>query len=93
MKAQLNEVRGFEWFSFEDLLSNLHSFMNTILEPFVSLKVTDGSTNSTVTSSSKAESRVTEDKDAKSSTEPGPASEEAISEFIAQVRNLVKYVK
>lgn len=66
--------------------------MNAILEPFVSLKVTDGSTNSAVTSSSKAESRVREDKDAKSSTEPGRASEEAISEFIAQVRNLVKYV-
>ncbi|KAL8156625.1 biotin carboxyl carrier protein of acetyl-CoA carboxylase, chloroplastic-like isoform X1 [Apium graveolens] len=55
-------------------------------------EVTDGSTNSAATSSSKAESRVTEDKDAKSSTEPGPASEEAISEFIAQVKNLVKLV-
>ncbi|KAK1402898.1 Biotin carboxyl carrier protein of acetyl-CoA carboxylase [Heracleum sosnowskyi] len=55
-------------------------------------EVADGSSNSAATSSSKAESQVTEDKDAKSSTEPGPASEEAISEFIAQVKNLVKLV-
>nr|XP_017223746.1 PREDICTED: biotin carboxyl carrier protein of acetyl-CoA carboxylase 1, chloroplastic-like isoform X1 [Daucus carota subsp. sativus] len=92
VKAQFNEVRGFEWFSFEDLLSNIHSFMNTILEPFVALKVADGSTNSAVTSSSKAESHVTEDKDVISSSEPNPASEESISEFIDQVKNLVKLV-
>lgn len=65
--------------------------MNTILEPFVALKVADGSTNSAVTSSSKAESHVTEDKDVISSSEPNPASEESISEFIDQVKNLVKY--
>ncbi|WOH15318.1 hypothetical protein DCAR_0934855 [Daucus carota subsp. sativus] len=55
-------------------------------------EVADGSTNSAVTSSSKAESHVTEDKDVISSSEPNPASEESISEFIDQVKNLVKLV-
>lgn len=66
--------------------------MNKILEPFVALKVADGSTNSVATSSSKAELRVTENKDDNSSSEPDPTSEESISEFIAQVKNLVRYI-
>lgn len=55
-------------------------------------EVADGSTNSVATSSSKAELRVTENKDDNSSSEPDPTSEESISEFIAQVKNLVRLV-
>lgn len=95
VKAQLNEVRVSEWYSFEDLLSNLHSFVYKLLEPFLAFKVAHESSNAAPTSSNKIQVPATEAKGAEPSSEHSPAplaSEESVSEFIAQVKNLVKYV-
>lgn len=88
VKAQLNEVRFFQWFSLGVLFSNFRSFLDMLLEPSVAFKVVDGSAKPTT-----SEVPTTEAKDANSSdqTSPGPlASEESVSEFIAQVASLVK---
>ena len=91
VKAQLNEVRFSQWFSLEDLFSSFRSFMNTFFEPSVAFKVAvDGPSNAdSAAPSTKSELHGTEAIDAKPSTEPS-ASEESISEFIAQVSSLVK---
>ena len=88
VKTQLNEVRSFQWFSFVDLFSNFCSFLDMLLEPFLAFKVVDGKATPT-----KSEVPAVEAEDAKSSNKPSPAalaSEESISEFIAQVASLVK---
>lgn len=88
-KAQLNEVRSLQWFSLVDMFSNIRSFSNMLLESSLAFKVVDGS----ATPSKSEEVPAAEAKDAKSPNKPSPAalaSEESISEFIAQVASLVK---
>ncbi|KAK9292220.1 hypothetical protein L1049_020182 [Liquidambar formosana] len=96
VKAGLNEVRFFRWYSFEDLFSNFRSFLDMLLEPSVAFKVAaDGSSNAAATPPTKSEVPAVEAKDAEPSDEPSPAalaSEESISEFISQVASLVKLV-
>lgn len=91
VKAQLNEVRFFQWFSFEYLFSNFCSFLDMVLGSPVSFKVAiDGSSNASATPPTKSEA---EAKDAKPSNElsfSNLASEESVSEFITQVASLVK---
>lgn len=54
-RAQLNEVSFFQLFSLEDLLSNFHSFVETLLEPYVASKVAfDGPSNAAVDEPSNA---------------------------------------
>ncbi|XP_042989727.1 biotin carboxyl carrier protein of acetyl-CoA carboxylase, chloroplastic-like isoform X1 [Carya illinoinensis] len=96
VKAQLNEVRFFQWFSLEDLFSNIHSFLDTLLASSFSFKVgVDGSSNAAATHPpTKSEVVAPEAKDANPSNDPSGAlaTEESISEFIAQVSSLVKLV-
>ncbi|KAK2974292.1 hypothetical protein RJ640_016778 [Escallonia rubra] len=88
VKTQLNEVRFSQWFSLEDLFSDFRSFMNMLFEPSVAFKVAvDGSSNAAPTPSTKSD-----DKPTNEASPAALASEESISEFIAQVANLVKLV-
>lgn len=94
MKAQLNQVSHFEWFFLEDLFSNFRSFLDMLLEPFVPFKVSvDGSSNDAATPPATSEVQALEAKDSKPANEPSrpvSATEESISEFMAQVSSLVK---
>ncbi|KAI5555008.1 hypothetical protein BDE02_19G052200 [Populus trichocarpa] len=96
VKAQLNEVSFFQWFSLEDLFSNFCSFLDKLLGSSVAFKVAvDGSSNAAASTLAKSEVPLQEAKDAKPSNEPSPpslATEESISEFISQVSSLVKLV-
>ncbi|KAL7109609.1 hypothetical protein ACP275_06G185100 [Erythranthe tilingii] len=97
VRAQLNEVRFSPWILFEELFSNFRSFVETLLEPSVELKVAvDGSPKAAASTTVKSEGSPVEAKNVKSSNElPPPAalrSEESISEFISQVSSLVKLV-
>ncbi|KAK7855321.1 biotin carboxyl carrier protein of acetyl-coa carboxylase 1 [Quercus suber] len=96
VKAQLNEVRFFQWFSLEDLFSNIHSFLDMLLEsPFAFKDGVGGSSNASSTPPAKLEAVTSEAKDAKPSNDHSfgaLAREESISEFIAQVSSLVKLV-
>ncbi|KAL5769644.1 hypothetical protein ACOSP7_013798 [Xanthoceras sorbifolium] len=96
VKAQLNEVRLFQWFSLVDLFLNFRSFLDMLLGSSVALKVAvDGSSNDATMSPNKSELPSVEAKDAKMSNEPSPAAsatEESISAFISQVASLVKLV-
>nr|ASZ00180.1 biotin carboxyl carrier protein subunit [Monsonia emarginata] len=90
VRAQVNEVRFFQWFSLENLVSNLNSFSDMFFGSSVASKVAvDGSSNS-ATTSTKSEVPQLEAKD----VEPSEAlpTEDSISEFIAQVASLVKLV-
>lgn len=94
VKAQLNEVRFFQWFPLEDLFSNIHSFLDMLLESPFAFKVgVGGSSNASSTPPAKLEAVTSEAKDAKPSNDHSfgaLAREESISEFIAQVSSLVK---
>ncbi|KAB5512360.1 hypothetical protein DKX38_029388 [Salix brachista] len=91
VKAQLNEVSFFQWFSLEDLFSSFRSFLDKLLGSSVAFKVAvDGSSTP-----SKSEVPLQEAKEANPSNEPSPpslATEESISEFLSQVSSLVKLV-
>ncbi|XP_065875615.1 biotin carboxyl carrier protein of acetyl-CoA carboxylase, chloroplastic isoform X1 [Euphorbia lathyris] len=93
VRAQLNEVRFFQWFSIEDLFSNFQSFVESILGSSVAFKVAvDGSSNASASPPIKSE---ISSKDAKLSDKPSApvlATEESISQFITQVSSLVKLV-
>lgn len=93
VRAQLNEVRFSQWFSFEELFSNFRSFVETFLEPSVAFKVAvGGSANAAATTPVKSEISSAA-KDVKNSVESPPptlASEESLSEFFTQVASLVK---
>lgn len=95
MKAQLNEVSFFDWFSLEDTFSNFRSLVdNTLSGSSVSFKVAmDGSSNAAAAPANKLDAKAPEAKDGKSPNEPTPsvlATEESVSEFISQVASLVK---
>ncbi|CAK9181004.1 unnamed protein product [Ilex paraguariensis] len=94
VRAQLNEVRFFQWVSLEDIFSKFRYFMDKLLEPSIAFKVTvDGSSNGATTPSAKSEVPALDTNDSKPSNELVAAamgSEESISEFITQVANLVK---
>ncbi|KAM7273231.1 hypothetical protein ACFE04_027895 [Oxalis oulophora] len=97
VKAQLNEVSSFQWFSLEDLFTKSRSFLDMLLGSSVPLKVSvDGSSNAAPTPPSKSEApSAVGAKDEKSSDESSPptlATEESISEFINQVSSLIKLV-
>ncbi|KAF9661385.1 hypothetical protein SADUNF_Sadunf19G0063300 [Salix dunnii] len=96
VKAQLNEVSFFQWFSLEDLFSSFRSFLDKLLGSSVAFKVSmDGSSNAAVSTPSKSEVPLQEAKDANPSNEPSPpslATEESVSEFLSQVSSLVKLV-
>ncbi|TXG48822.1 hypothetical protein EZV62_024697 [Acer yangbiense] len=93
VKAQLNEVRSFQWFSFVDMFSNFRTFLDMLFGSSVAFKVAvDGSSNVASTSPNKSELPSVEAKDAKTLNEPSSATEESISEFISQVSSLVKLV-
>ncbi|XP_048232973.1 biotin carboxyl carrier protein of acetyl-CoA carboxylase, chloroplastic isoform X3 [Ricinus communis] len=92
VKAQLNEVRFFQWFSLEDLFSN---FLDMLLGSSVVKVAVDGSSNAAASTSTKSEVPLQDPKDANPSNEtssPALVSEESISEFISQVASLVKLV-
>ncbi|KAK3229181.1 hypothetical protein Dsin_001062 [Dipteronia sinensis] len=93
VKAQLNEVRSFQWFSFVDMFSNFRSSLDMLFGSSVAFKVAvDGSSNVASTSPNKSELPPVEAKDAKTLNEPSSATEESVSEFISQVSSLVKLV-
>ncbi|XP_012085781.1 biotin carboxyl carrier protein of acetyl-CoA carboxylase 1, chloroplastic isoform X1 [Jatropha curcas] len=96
VKAQLNEVRFFQQFSFEDLFSNFRSFLDMLLGSSVAFKVAvDGPSNAAASPPTRSGVPSQEKKDAKPSNEPSApalATEESISEFITQVASLVKLV-
>ncbi|PIA29879.1 hypothetical protein AQUCO_05800155v1 [Aquilegia coerulea] len=96
VKAQLNEVSFWNWFSFNDLVSVFHSLGNLFLGSPVDLKVTgDGSANAVPNPVPKSGGPKLESKDVKQVDEPSPAtlaSEASISEFMAQVSSLIKLV-
>lgn len=83
----MNEVRFFQWFSLEEILSNVVSFVKNLLEPSVAFKVAVGG------SSNDAATPITQSEEVKSPCETSSAtsvSEESISNFISQVSSLVK---
>ncbi|CAI9090862.1 OLC1v1025731C1 [Oldenlandia corymbosa var. corymbosa] len=88
VRAQSNEVSYLQSFSLEELFSNFHSFVNSLLGSSVSFKVAvDGA-------KANAPAKSAEVKDPKPSSEPAPvATEESISEFMTQVASLVKYTE
>jgi acetyl-CoA carboxylase biotin carboxyl carrier protein len=94
VKAQMNEVRFFQMFSMKDLFSNIHSFLDMLLASSFGFKVgIDGSSNTAATPPTKSEAVAPEAKAAKPSNDPSSgalATDESISEFIAQVSSLVK---
>lgn len=94
VKAQLNEVSFFDWFSLEDVFSHFRSLVEMLSGSSVSFKVAvDGSSNASATPSIRSDAKAPQGKDEKSSNEPSPsvlATEESISEFISQVSSLVK---
>lgn len=94
VKAQFNEVRSFQWFSLEDVLSNILSFLQMLLASFLAFKVGgDGSSDAAATPPTKSEVVAPEAKDVKQSNNPSSGAlgtEESISGFIAQVSSLVK---
>jgi acetyl-CoA carboxylase biotin carboxyl carrier protein len=94
VKAQLNEVRFFQWFPLENLFSNIRSFLDTLLvSPFAFKVGVDGPFNAGSTPPTKSEEVKSEAKDDKPSNDHSSgalATEESISEFIAQVSSLVK---
>ncbi|GFZ11300.1 chloroplastic acetylcoenzyme A carboxylase 1 [Actinidia rufa] len=95
VRAQLNEVRFFQWFSFEDIFSNLSSIMNTLLEPSVPFKVAVGGSSNDAAIPTKLDVPPVEAESVKPSSKLSPeasTSEESISEFITQVASLVKLV-
>ncbi|XP_038712968.1 biotin carboxyl carrier protein of acetyl-CoA carboxylase 1, chloroplastic-like isoform X1 [Tripterygium wilfordii] len=96
VKAQLNEVSFFQRFSLEDLFSNFLSFLQMPFGSFLLSKVAiGGPSNDSTTPQSKSDTSAVESKDSKPSDEssaPVLATEESISEFIAQVTRLVKLV-
>ncbi|KAL0382568.1 UNVERIFIED_CONTAM: Biotin carboxyl carrier protein of acetyl-CoA carboxylase 1, chloroplastic [Sesamum calycinum] len=95
-RAQLNEVQSSPWISFEEILSNLHSFVEKLLEPSVAFKVAvEGSSETAAATPVQSEGSLAESDDAKLSNEPPPAvlgSEESISEFISEVASIIKLV-
>lgn len=94
MKAQLNEVSFYQRFSLEDLFSNFRSFLDMLLGSSVAFKVAvDGSSSTAASTPAKSEAPIQEATDAETSSKDSPpalATEESISEFIAQVSSLVK---
>nr|ASZ00176.1 biotin carboxyl carrier protein subunit [Geranium incanum] len=81
VRAQVNEVR------LENLISNFNSFLDMLFGSSVAFKVAvDGSSNDTATHN-KSEVEAKDDQSSEAL-----ATEESISEFIAQVANLVKLV-
>lgn len=93
-KAQLNEVRFFQWFSLEDLFSNFRTFLDMLLGSSFAYKVAkDGSSSAAASPPTKSEVPTSQEKDTKKSNESSSAvlaTEESISEFISQVASLVK---
>lgn len=93
LKAQLREVRHSPWLSFDDMFSNLCSFLDTVFGSSFSSKVADGSSTAAPNSSPKSEAQAPKASEPKTSDEPSPtrlASEETISAFMSQVSSLVK---
>lgn len=94
MKAQLNEVRYFQWFSLEDLFSNFRTFLDMLLGSSFAYKVAmDGSSNTAASPPTKSGVPTSQEKDTNKSNESSSAvlaTEESISEFINQVASLVK---
>lgn len=94
VKAQLNEVRFFQWFSLEELFSNFHTFLDMLFgSSFVFKVAVDGSSNAAASPPTKSDAPTSQAKDTKSSNESSSAvlsTEESISEFINQVASLVK---
>ncbi|KAK4436108.1 Biotin carboxyl carrier protein of acetyl-CoA carboxylase 1, chloroplastic [Sesamum alatum] len=95
-RAQLKEVRSSPWISFEEIFSNLHSFVEKLLEPSVAFEVeVEGSSKTAAATPVQSEGSAAESNDVKLSNEPPPAvlgSEESISEFISQVASIIKLV-
>ncbi|KAL0452262.1 UNVERIFIED_CONTAM: Biotin carboxyl carrier protein of acetyl-CoA carboxylase 1, chloroplastic [Sesamum latifolium] len=95
-RAQLNEVPSSPWISFEEIFSNLRSFVEKLLEPSVAFKVAvEGSSKTAAATPVQSEASAAESNDVKLSNEPHPpptvlGSEESISEFISQVASIIK---
>ncbi|XP_048323764.2 biotin carboxyl carrier protein of acetyl-CoA carboxylase 1, chloroplastic isoform X1 [Ziziphus jujuba] len=96
VKAQLNEVRFFQWFSLEDIFSNFCSFLDMLLGSSFAFKVAvDEPSNAAATPPTKSDGPTPQSKDTESSVGSSSAvlaTEESISEFINQVASLVKLV-
>ncbi|KAF5726333.1 biotin carboxyl carrier protein of acetyl-CoA carboxylase 1 chloroplastic isoform X1 [Tripterygium wilfordii] len=96
VKAQLNDVSFFQWFSLEDLFSNFLFFLQMPFRSCLVSKVAiGGPSNDAAIPQSKPDTAAVEAKDSKPSDEcsaPVLATEESISEFITQVASLVKLV-